>query len=184
MAKTIDVDVRLDDKMFRRYCAFDTFRRQRRWYWPVLAAMLLITVALAGLFGLVSLPESASGVLMGLGIAVPMVVFGLYAIQIEAQVARQQLRQAPAVYALRLSAEGVRVTNARKDEPPVDIAWDRLWAAFRRADCVYLYVSPERALILPDGQASVSPQALWDFLKKNLGEARCVEGKKGMGNRQ
>ena len=58
MAKKIDISVRLDAKTFRRYCAFDTFRRQRRWYWPVLASMLLITVSMAGLFGLVRLSES------------------------------------------------------------------------------------------------------------------------------
>lgn len=177
MAKSIDIHVKLNDKMFRRYCAFDTFRRQRRWYWPVLIGMLLITVSLAGLLGLVNLPESASGVLMGLGIAVPMVIFGLYVIQIEAQIAQQRLKQAPAVYSLRLSAEGVRVTNDQKKEPPVDLEWDRLWAAFRRPDCVYLYVSPERALILPDGQASVNRDMLWSFLKKQMGEARCVEKK-------
>ena len=43
MAKQIDICVRLDAATFRRYCAFDTFRRQRRWYLPVLASMLLIT---------------------------------------------------------------------------------------------------------------------------------------------
>ena len=177
MAKKIDISVRLDAKTFRRYCAFDTFRRQRRWYWPVLAAMLLITVSMAGLFGVVRLSESASGVLMGLGIAVPLVVFGLYAIQIEAQIAAQHLKQSPEVYRLQLSDQGVRVCGAQQNGAPVDLPWDKLWAAFRRPDCVYLYVNPERALILPDDQAGVTPQALWRFLQEHLGAERCVEKK-------
>ena len=36
MARTIDIHVKLDPRTFRRYCAFDTFRRQRRWYPPVI----------------------------------------------------------------------------------------------------------------------------------------------------
>lgn len=177
MAKQIDIHVRLNDKMFRRYCAFDTFRRQRRWYWPVLIAMVLITAALAGLLKLVAMSETASGVLMGLGIAIPMVVFGLYVIQIEAQIYSQGLKRSPAVYSLRLSAEGVRVTNDQKQEAPVDLPWEGLWAAFRRGDCVYLYVNPARALILPDEQASVSRDELWAFLRKYLGDARCIDRK-------
>ena len=177
MARSIEIHVRLDDKMFRRYCAFDNFRRQRRWYWPVLISMILITAAIGGLLRLIPVSESAAGVLMGLGIAVPAVIFGLYFIQIEAQIARQKLKQAPAVYSLSFTAEGVRVVNDQKQEAPVDLSWDRLWAAFRRADCIYLYVNPERAFILPDGQASVSPDALWTYLKRHLGESRCTERK-------
>ena len=177
MGRYIDIHVRLDAATFRRYCAFDTFRRQRRWYWPVLIGMVLITVALAGLLRLAPMSESAAGVLMGLGIAIPAVIFGLYVVQIEAQIARQGLKQAPAVYSLRLDAGGVRVTNDQKEEPPVELGWDRLWAAFKRSDAVYLYVSPERAFILPDGQASVSHEALWTFMKKHLGDARCIEKK-------
>ena len=55
MAKQIDIHVRLDARTFRRFCAFDTFRRQRRWYFPVMAAMVLITVSAAGLFGVLPL---------------------------------------------------------------------------------------------------------------------------------
>ena len=177
MARSIDIHVKLDDKMFRRYCAFDNFRRQRRWYWPVLTAMILTTMSIGGLLGLIPVSESVSGVLMGLGVAIPAVIFGLYFIQIEAQIARQKLKQTPAVYSLTFTAEGVRVRNDQKQEEPVDLSWDKLWAAFRRTDCIYLYVNPERAFILPDGQASVSANALWDFLKKHLGEARCTDRK-------
>ena len=175
MARTIDIHVKLDPKTFRGYCAFDTFRRQRRWYPPIMAGMVLVTLSAALL--LTGKGTGAAGALMGLGIAVPMVVFGLYFIQIEAQIARQKLKQAPAVYSLSFTAEGVRVVNDQKEEAPVDLSWDRLWAAFRRADCIYLYVNPERAFILPDGQASVSPDALWTYLKRHLGESRCTDRK-------
>ena len=175
MARSIDIHVRLDARPFRRFCGFDTFRRQRRWYPPVMAGMVLVTLSAALL--IMGKSTQAAGVLMGLGLAIPLVVFGLYFIQIEAQVSRMKLRDAPAVYSLTLSADGVRVRNDQKQEEPVDLPWDRLWAAFRRRDCIYLYVSPERAFILPDGQASCSPDALWQYLRQNMGDARCIAGK-------
>ena len=170
MGRYIDIHVRLDAATFRRYCAFDTFRRQRRWYWPVLIGMVLITVALAGLLRLAPMSESAAGVLMGLGIAIPAVIFGLYVVQIEAQIARQGLKQAPAVYSLRLDAGGVRVTNDQKQESPLSVAWKDVPAAFRDKSCVYLYVSAARAFLLPDGQADADPDALWDYLREHLGD--------------
>lgn len=177
MAKPIEIHVRLDATAFRRYCAFDTFRRQRRWFPPVMINMLLITLALAGLLNLIPMGESAAGVLMGLGIAVPLVVFGLYAIQIEAQIASQKLKEAPEVYALRFTDDGVRVTNGQKEEAPVELGWGQLWAAFRRRDGVYLYATPARAFILPNGQANVADDAVWKCLVKNMGEEKCFEGK-------
>lgn len=175
MAKQIDMPVRLDARAFRRFCAFDTFRRQRRWYFPVMAAMVLVTISAAGLFGVVPLSESTSGVLMGLGLAIPMLIFGLYLIQIETQIARQHLKESPLVYTLCLSADGVRVVNGQKREAPVELGWDRFWGAFRRADCIYLYVNPQRAFILPDGQASTTPAEVWRHLQKYLGAEKCVE---------
>lgn len=175
MSKPIEIHVRLSAQAFRRYCAFDTFRRQRRWYAPVLIAMVLITISLAGLTGVVPLSESASGALMGLGLAVPMVIFGLYAIQIEAQVARQGLKNTPPVYSLTLDEDGATIINDQKPGDAAELPWSRFWAAFRRPDAIYLYVTPDRALILPDGQATASPDALWQFLKKRLGEGKCGE---------
>ena len=172
MARTIDIHVKLDPRTFRGYCAFDTFRRQRRWYPPIMAGMVLVTLSAALL--LMGKGTRAAGVLMGLGIAVPMVVFGLYFIQIEAQVASQGLKSAPAVYSLALGTEGVKVTNDQKKEPAVELDWTQLWGAFRRPDAIYLYVNPQRAFILPDGQASASPDELWRFLQKHLGPEKCV----------
>jgi hypothetical protein len=40
---------------------------------------------------------------------------------------------------------------------------------------IYLYVNPERALILPEGQASVPTDALWGYLEKHLDKGKCVK---------
>lgn len=175
MSRPIIVPVHLDARTFRRYCAFDAFKRQRRWYWPVLTSMLLITAALAGLLGLIPMSAALSGLLMGLGLAVIMLNVGLYLLNVETQVARQRLKDRPLVYTLCLDEDGVRVTNGQNTESAVALPWDGLWAAYVNKGDVYLYVSPDRALILPEGQADVSREALWSFLEKHLGKGKCLK---------
>ncbi len=175
MPGKINIAVRLDARTFRRYCAFDALKRQRRWYWPTLVSMLLVTAALAGLLGWIPISAAMSGLLMGLGLAVVMLNVGLYLLNVETQVARQRLKERPLVYALSLDEDGVRVTNGQNTESAVTLPWDGLWAAYAHRGDIYLYVNPERGLILPEGQADVSRDALWSYLEKHLGKGKCLK---------
>ncbi len=87
MASDIRIHVHLDPRSYRQFCAFDTFRRQRRWFAPLLVSMLLLAASTAYLFLSVRPSGTFAGLLFGLGLAVPMFCFGLYFIQIEAQIA-------------------------------------------------------------------------------------------------
>ena len=173
MPKQIKIPVTLDARTFRRYCAFDALIRQRRWYWPALVSMVLITIALAGLLSLVPMSDTVSGLLMGLGLAVILLNVGLYALPIEIQIASQGLKASPTVYALILDGDGLQIENRQKDEPPVRIPWEKLWAAYAYKGDVYLYANPEKALILPEGQASVPQATLWAYLEGHLGSDKC-----------
>ena len=137
--------------------------------------MLLVTAALAGLLGWIPISPGLSGLLMGLGLAIVMLNVGLYLVNVETQVSRQRLKDRPLVYTLRLNEDGVRVTNGQRTEPPVTLPWDGLFAAYANRRDIYLYVNPERALILPKGQASVPSDTLWGYLEKHLDKGKCVK---------
>jgi hypothetical protein len=175
MPGEIQISVRLDERTFRRYCAFDALKRQRRWYWPALASMLLVTAALAGLLGWLPISATLSGLLMGLGLAIVMLNVGLYLLNVETQVVRQRLKDRPLVYALSLDKDGVRVTKGQGTEAAVALPWSEMLAAYAHRGDIYLYVNPERALILPEGQASVPTDTLWDFLEEHLGKDKCIK---------
>lgn len=168
MKQEITIRVRLSAGQFRRFCAFDSFRIKRRHLPAIIISVVLLTLGIADLLFSKGSSGTLAGLLIGLAIAVPMVVFGLYIIQIETQVRRQGLALTPEVYALRLGEEGVRVTGLNRSAGVISLPWDQMWAAYRAKDAIYLYASEQRAFILPDGQASVSNEQLWAFLQAHL----------------
>ena len=175
MNSEIRIHVHLNSKQYRRFCAFDIFKRQRRWFVPVLTSMIVFT--LAGAYTLLSKNQSGTvaGLLVGLGLAVPMFSFGMYLIQIEAQIAQLRLRQNPEIYWLHFREENVLAGSPGQSKPSAEIPWDQFWAAYRRKDASYLFFNQARAFILPDGQAenNVSGEQLFDYLRAHMPQDRC-----------
>ncbi len=173
MTSDIRIHVHLNPGRYRQFCSFDTFRRQRRWFPPVLISMLLITASIAYLFLSVRPSGTIAGLLFGLGLAVPMFCFGLYFIQIEAQIAGMHLKEDPEIYFLVFRDHGVRASGVQQTKSAVELSWDSFFAAYRRRDCTYLYFSKDRAFILPDGQADIPGDELYAYLKEHMPEGRC-----------
>ena len=109
-----------------------------------------------------------AAVLLVVGLGLPLVYFGTFFSQVNMQAENQGLDQPRRVYTVRLSWEGVDVTNDRKQGEHVALKWSQLPAAYRVKGCVYLYASPARAYLLPDGQANVDDDALWAYLEKHM----------------
>ena len=167
--RTITVPVRLDAKTFRRFCRFDMLRLRRKWVRPAAFAGILVAFAVVALLS--RRPESGliAAVLLAVGLGLPIVYIGSFLSQVNLQVARNGLDRPRPVYTVRLDRRGIRVTNDQKEEPPQDVAWKDIQAAFRAKGCVYLYVNAARAFLLPDGQADAPEEALWAFLQERLG---------------
>ena len=173
MKQDISIRVKLDPKQYRRFVNFDNFKRQRRYFIPLLVSVIMITLCVIDLLLDPGASGTTAGLLLGLGLAVPMVCFGLYAVQVESQIAAQKLKEMPEVYELKFLEEGISVTAATQQRNWVDVPWDRLWAAFRRSDVTYLYVNAGRALILPDGQATISGGELWEYIQAHMKSGSC-----------
>ena len=173
--REIMIPVKLDEETFRRYCRFDTMLLHRRWFKPTLIGMIALTLGFAALLSGNPEFESLAGVLVGLGIAIPAMFAGLYALQVRAQVSERKLKEKPLVYTIRLREDDVQIVNNLHEEAPIEIPWPRLAAAYRVEGCIYLYVNIEHGFLLPAGQASVSDTAVWECLKDHLGVNRCFD---------
>ena len=60
--------------------------------------------------------------------------------------------------------------NNMKREDVQAVKWPEVQAAFRRKGCIYLYVSPAKAFLLPDGQADATDGEVWAYLKDHMGD--------------
>lgn len=171
MAQTkITIPVRLDVKTFRRFSRFDMFVLRKRWVRPVVFALILIAFAAVALLSGKAQAGLIAAVLLAVGLGLPLVYFGTFLSQVNLQAARIKLDKPRLVYTVTLDFDGVRVVNNMKKEDAQAVKWTDAQAAFRRKDCVYLYVSPVKAFLLPSGQADATDDEVWAYLRAHMGD--------------
>lgn len=170
MNRQITVNVRLDEKTFKRFSRFDMFRLRKRWVRPVVFALILLAFAVAALLTGKAQAGMIAAVLLAVGLGLPLVYFGTFLSQVNLQAAQRGLGRGRAVYAVQLDFDGITVANLQKEEPPVSVKWKDVQAAFRVKGCAYLYVNAARAFLLPDGQADVPDDAVWACIGEHMGD--------------
>ena len=170
----ITVHVKLDAAAFRRFAVFDNLILRRRWIRPVLFCLLMAAFA-AVCFCLKKEQSTLIGsLLLLLGVGMPLVYFGTFFYQIRTQIKRLGLKTPQAVYTLQFGPDGVRIDNDRKQEETQTLAWNRVYAACRVKNDVYLYATPARAFLIPDGQADASADELWRRIAGHVNPKRLL----------
>ena len=171
--QTITVQVKMDYKTLRSFALFDTFRLKRRGAKPALFGIIFLVFA-AICFGAVDKEQNwlLGSVMLLIGLGMPAVYVGMFLSQVKGQAKKLKLDPPRRVYTVCLSDECVRITNNLKEEEPVTLEWEKIPGAFRRKKAIYLYATPARAFILPDGQADATPDEVWAMLEKNLKPGR------------
>ena len=170
MTNEITVPVRMSARDFRRFAVFNTLRRRRAWLRPLVFA--LIFSALAAVCFVSGRPQSGllGAVLLVCGLGLPLVWLGTFFAQLASQAGKNDLKQPRLVYTVKLRRLGVHVSKEGSD---LEVPWDRMYAACRVRGAVYLYVAPERAFLLPDGQGDASAQEIWAAVVRHMPEGRC-----------
>lgn len=168
----IVIPVRLDAKTFKRFGRFDMFTLRKRWIRPAVFALILIAFAAVALWSGRAQAGMIAAVLLVVGLGLPLVYFGTFFSQVNLQAQRLKLDKPRLVYTVTLDFDGIRVVNNMKKEDAQFVKWADAQAAFRRKGCIYLYVSPLKAFLLPDGQADPADADVWAYLKEHL-DGRC-----------
>ena len=169
----ITVNVKLDEKTFKRFARFDMFSLRKRWVRPALFSLILIAFAVIALLSRKEQSGMIAAVLLAVGIGLPLVYIGTFLSQVNVQAARAKLKPARPVYTVTLRDEGIRIVNDQKEEEPQEADWQSIQRAFRRKGCIYLYVTAAKAFLLPDRQADAPDHDVWDFIREHLGEDKC-----------
>ena len=172
--KEIIIPVRLDEKTFRRFARVDMFVLRKKWIRPLIFSIIMTAFAFVALFTRKEQSGMIAAVLLAVGLGLPLVYLGSFLSQVNMQAVRWKLKPARNVYTVTLRDAGIAVINNQKKEDPLELDWPAVRKAYRKKGCIYLYVTDQKAFLLPDGQANASGEEVWQYLKTRLGSEKCL----------
>ena len=141
------IEVRLDGKIFVRFGLFDAFFHRKVWRRPALFAAIL---GIAAAFCFV-LHQRRGAVLLGsvlvlVAAGLPAAYFLSFFLSLRVQARAQGLGEGKYVYTLELGGKGVGVDNGRER---AEYPWSEVYRVYCRPQAAYLYVTPQRAFLIP-----------------------------------
>ena len=150
----------IDKRTFFRFAVFDSLVRKKAWRKPLLFALIMSAFAAVCFMGRGRHEQAGliGGVLLGIGLLLPLVWFGMFFASVNRQAKLNGLSAEKTQYTVTLSPEKIHVTKGKES---ADFAWDAVHLVYRDKGCVYLYVSPTRAFLLPDGEKA---EKAWELL--------------------
>ncbi len=158
--KSVTLACRIDRRTFSRFARYDTLVRKKGWRNPALFALIMTAFAAVCFFARKTHAQALllGGVLLGVGLILPLVWFGMFFASVRRQAKRSGLSPDKTQYVVTLSPDKIHVTKGKE---AADFAWDAVHLVYRDKGCVYLYVSPTRAFLLPDGE---KVEKAWELL--------------------
>lgn len=168
----VTIEVELSGAEFRRFTVFDVLRRRKQWRGPVLFALILgVSAALCFTRSQTRGAVLLGNVLLTVGLGLPCVYFSYFFSSLNRQVRQQGLTRPQKVYTVTLTenAKGILADNGREK---LTYAWKSVHHAYRHGTATYLYLTPQRALILPH-TCLEDPDQLWSLLERKLPKEKC-----------
>jgi len=161
------IQVRLSEKEFLRFSWFDVLRHRRAWRAPaVFAAALCLCAAICFIMSHIRGAVVLGAVLLTVGVGIPAAYFLSFFLSVRKQARDQGLGEGKYVYTLDLGDKGgLRVDNGREHAV---YPWGQVFHAYRGSDAAYLYITPQRAFLIPCHCVDGGADKLWALLKERL----------------
>lgn len=179
---TITISSRIDTKTFRDFAVFDTLIRQRRLVSPAVFSGAFLIFALICFFmrGRASQAVLLGSVMLGIAIIMPAAYFFMFYYSISQKAKELHLETMRHCYTVCLTdaPDGITVDSAIQKTGTLRVSWSQIYHVYRTGTCIYLYISPRQAFLLPDHQANVGPDQLWSYLGSHLPSEKLTDRRK------
>lgn len=181
--KPILISVKLSARIFKNFAVFNATRRQRHWLLPVGIAVFCFIFSVASFMFQETLSWGASlgSILSAVTVLIPLWYFRSFYSGIDKQIEKMNLKEPRHVYTIELSeaaTESIRFFYPGEKHPAETFSWKSIEGAWRTDHAIYIYVNPERALLIPDIIKNLDQNNLWNFLEKQLGTDKMHNCKK------
>ena len=168
----VKVEVRLNKKDFMRFGWFDALRHKKIWRRPALFAAILGAAAAVCFV----LHDRRGAVLLGsvllvVALGLPAAWFLSFYLSLRKQVQAAGLSREKYAYTLELHDDdrGIAVDNGSEHAA---YPWEQVFHVYRGAAASYLYITPQRAFLIPHGCVGGGADALWALIGRRLPEDR------------
>lgn len=172
------IEVFLTEGIFRRFTMFDLLKRKKMWRSPATFAAILGSCAcVCFIMHHVDGAVMLGSVLLAVGLGMPAVYFGTFFSSLKKQVQAYRLQCPQLVYTLELTAKanGISISNDREH---ADYEWKSVFHVYRDKEATYLFMTPDRAFILPHSCIAEGPDELWKLISKKVSKERCTDLRK------
>lgn len=172
------IDAYLDEETFRTFTKFDILSRRRLWKSPVIFCAIMCTAAaICFLMHSVDGAVLLGAVLAAIGLGMPVVYFTTFFSSLKKQVKAQKLAPPRLVYSFDLTekSDGIGISNGKES---VSYRWQDAYHAYRNNGCLYLFMTADRAFLIPAFKQEETTDRLWSMLKKMLGKDKCTDLRK------
>ena len=163
--KSTTINVIVNADIYYRFYKFERFYRARGLVRPIVFACLFTLFATICIIAEAHLPAA---VLLIVGLGLPFYNIWNFFRMLKLQIKAFDLENPKPVYSLHFSekSDGIEVTNHGGGDGPLVYEWNNIHAVYRVLGCIYFYVLPDKAFLLPDGQAAGGDEALWEIITK------------------
>lgn len=172
------IEVVLSKTIFRLFAIFDMLRHRKQWRSPAIFALIMgISSLICFIMHRVDGAVFLGCVLLAVGLALPCVYFLTFFQSLNKQIVANDLTRPRKVYTLLLTDadDGIVISN---DHEQVQYCWKNVHRVYQDVLATYLYITPERAFILPHDCIKESPDALWTLIARNVANDRIVDLRK------
>lgn len=172
-AQYYNIKIKLGAKSFKRFATFD-MNQNKRWKGVAVWAGSLFLLATL-LFAIQEdfTPGNVLGsICIAIAVLIPTNFFRSFYSSVDKQIERMKLDPPRHVYTLELTnaKQGVTFYHAGEKQPDGRYFWDKIHAAWRTRYAIYLYVTPEKSVIIPSGTENIDLDEVWEFMTKHLNE--------------
>ena len=169
------IEVIMTEAIFRRFTVFDIMKRQKKWLpSAIFAAILGISAIICFTMSHVRGAVLLGSVLLAVGLGLPAVYFGSFFSSVKKEIINQGLKRPKLVYTLVLTEKnkGIAVSN---ETEKAEFEWKKVHHVYRDTLATYLFITKNRAFILPNECVEEGEEELWKLLQRKMGEQRCTD---------
>ncbi len=177
----LSIPVSLNEKQFKDFIMYDSMTKNKRYKTTLSITIMLFTLATLCFASQESLPaaEMAGNILIIFTVLIPTNYVRTFQNSIKSQTEKMCLNPARHVYTINLStsSSGIHYFYPKESTAAGQFSWKAVDGAYKTRHAIYLYVTPQQALIIPDTIQSPDYDTIWRFIKGNLDKKQIHEEK-------